>query len=71
MNNIEPKNTDMTDDCFVMFDDELGLLLSHYIKKDWYMFESEDWRNKYHKLRNDAVELINAYNKDIEREVEL
>ena len=71
MNNTERKNTNMTDDCFVMFDDELGLLLSHYIKKDWYMFESEAWRNKYHKLRNDAVKLINAYNKEIERDVEL
>lgn len=62
------KNTDMTDDCFTMFDDELGLLLSNYIKEDWYMFESEKWRNKYHKLRNDAVKLINEYNAEVEDE---
>ena len=62
------KNTNMTDDCFTMFDDELGLLLSNYIKEDWYMFESEKWRNKYHKLRNDAVKLINEYNAEVEAE---
>ena len=62
------KNTNMTDDCFTMFDDELGLLLSNYIEEDWYMFESEKWRNKYHKLRNDAVKLINEYNAEVEAE---
>ena len=59
----------MTDDCFTMFDDELGLLISNYIKKDWYMFESDEWRNKYHKLRNDAVNLIDDYNSKVESEV--
>ena len=62
--------TDMTDDCFKMLDDELGLLISHYIKEDWYLFESDKWRNKYHKLRNDMVDLINNYNQEVEKDID-
>ena len=64
------KDTNMTDDCFTMFDDELGLLLSHYIKEDWYMFESDKWRDKYHKLRNDMVNLIDTYNAEVQKDID-
>ena len=66
MANKQTKVTKMTDDCFVMLDDELGLLISNYIKEVWYMFESDKWRNEYHKVRNKMVKLINNYNSQVD-----